>query len=335
MTIAKHCHIASWIAAALLLLFVLGAHLLPALLAGLLVYELVHLLAPRIRLKQLQGGSAKVAVVALIATLVVGGLTALIVGLVMFFRSGAESLPMLMQKMAEILESSRAMLPSALLQYFPANGEGVKESAVHWLKGHADELQTAGREAGLMAAHILIGMIIGAMVSLREVASDYVHGPLASAMIERASRLGDSFRRVVFAQVRIAALNAAFTGVYLAVILPLAGIHLPLAKTMVALTFLLGLLPVVGNLLSNSIIVIVSLSKSLDVAIGSLVFLVVIHKLEYFLNARIVGSQIRAAAWELLLAMLVMESVFGLAGVVAAPIYYAYLKDELAARKLV
>jgi hypothetical protein len=30
----------------------------------------------------------------------------------------------------------------------------------------------------------------------------------------------------------------------------------------------------------------------------------------------------------------VMESVFGLAGVVAAPIYYAYLKDELAARNL-
>lgn len=334
MTIAKNCHIASWIAAALLLLFVLGAHLLPALLAGLLVYELVHLLAPRIRLKQLKGGHAKVAVVALIATLVVGALIALIVGLVVFFRSGAESLPMLMQKMADILESSRARVPQALLEYFPANGEVVKESAVHWLKGHADELQTVGKEAGRMAAHILIGMIVGAMVSLREVASDFKHGPLASAMIERASRLGDSFRRVVFAQVRIAALNATFTAIYLAVILPLAGIHLPLAKTMVVLTFLLGLLPVVGNLMSNAIIVIVSLSKSLDVAIGSLVFLVVIHKLEYFLNARIVGSQIRAAAWELLLAMLVMESVFGLVGVVAAPIYYAYLKDELAAKNL-
>jgi len=28
----------------------------------------------------------------------------------------------------------------------------------------------------------------------------------------------------------------------------------------------------------------------------------------------------------------VMESAFGLPGLVAAPIYYAYLKDELAAR---
>ena len=139
----------------------------------------------------------------------------------------------------------------------------------------------------------------------------------------------------MFAQVRIAALNALFTALYLGVILPLLGIHLPLVKTMIALTFLLGMLPVVGNLASNTIIVIVSLSQSLSIAIGSLVFLVVIHKLEYFLNARIVGSQIRASAWELLLAMLVMESVFGLAGVVAAPIYYAYLKDELMAKNLI
>jgi predicted PurR-regulated permease PerM len=71
------------------------------------------------------------------------------------------------------------------------------------------------------------------------------------------------------------------------------------------------------------------------VAIASLAFLVVIHKLEYFLNAKIVGARIRARAWELLVAMLVMESVFGIAGLVAAPIYYAYLKDELAARGLI
>jgi len=73
----------------------------------------------------------------------------------------------------------------------------------------------------------------------------------------------------------------------------------------------------------------------LPVALASLGFLIVIHKLEYFVNARIVGSQIHAAAWELLLAMLVMEAAFGLPGVVAAPVLYAYLKAELAARELV
>ena len=335
MNIEQNSRIAAWTVVALLLFVALNNHLLPALLAGLLVYELVHLLAPRIRLKRLQGGKAKIAVIALIAALIVGGLTALIVGAAVFFRSDAENIPMLLQKMAEILESSRAMLPPSLVHYLPTNVDALKDTLVHWLKEHAGELQTVGKETGRMAAHILIGMIIGAMISLREVTEDHRHGPFASALIERASRLGASFRRVVFAQVRIAALNATFTGIYLAVILPLAGVDLPLVKTMIALTFLLGLLPVIGNLLSNTIIVIVSLSLSVNVALVSLAFLIVIHKLEYFLNARIVGTQIRASAWELLLAMLVMESIFGLIGVVAAPIYYAYIKDELSARKLI
>ena len=37
----------------------------------------------------------------------------------------------------------------------------------------------------------------------------------------------------------------------------------------------------------------------------------------------------------LLLVMLVMEAAFGIVGVVAAPIYYAYLKDELVSRGLI
>jgi len=100
-------------------------------------------------------------------------------------------------------------------------------------------------------------------------------------------------------------------------------------------TFVCGLIPVLGNLVSNTVIVLVSLSSSVFVAVGSLAYLVVIHKLEYFLNARIIGARISARAWELLIAMLVLESTFGLAGLIAAPIYYAYLKAELQARDLV
>jgi predicted PurR-regulated permease PerM len=44
---------------------------------------------------------------------------------------------------------------------------------------------------------------------------------------------------------------------------------------------------------------------------------------------------IRARAWELLIAMLLMETLFGIAGLVAAPVYYGYLKRELAAARLI
>jgi predicted PurR-regulated permease PerM len=210
-----------------------------------------------------------------------------------------------------------------------------KEQATAWLRTHADELQVVGKEAGRVTAHVLIGMIVGGMIALRDAIKDEHYKPFARAMAQRAWLFSDSFRRVVFAQVRIAAINAFFTGVYLAVILPLLGIQLPLVKTMIAITFVVGLIPVVGNLISNTVIVIVSLSQSLGVAIGSLAYLVVIHKFEYFLNARIVGGQIRANAWELLITMVLMEAIFGLAGIVAAPIYYAYIKSELRAHNLV
>jgi len=104
---------------------------------------------------------------------------------------------------------------------------------------------------------------------------------------------------------------------------------------MIAVTFVAGLVPLAGNLISNTVIVVVSLSHSLGAAAGSLVYLVTIHKLEYLVNAQIIGTEIRARSWELLLAMLAMEAAFGLPGLVAAPVYYSYLKDELAARELV
>jgi predicted PurR-regulated permease PerM len=325
--------IVSWFLAAAALLLVLWLHLLPALLAGLLVFELVHVLAPL--LQRLASERSRLAAVVVLSTLIVGLLTAAILGAAAFFRSDAGSLPVLLQKMADIIDSTRNALPDWLVDYVPADTDELRDSLTTWLRAHAPELRLVGAEAGRAFVHILIGMIIGAMVSLREALTDHVQKPLARALTERSERLGDAFRRVVFAQMRIAVVNTVFTAIYLVVVLPLAGVHLPFAKTLIAVTFVAGLLPIIGNLISNTAIVIVSLAHSPMLAFSSLLFLIVVHKLEYFLNARIVASQIRAAAWEVLLAMLVMEAAFGLAGVVAAPVYYAYLKNELADRGLV
>ena len=323
--------VAAWIAAAILLYLALHLGLLPALLAGLLVFELVHVVSERFTART--GG--KLAAVGLLATVVVGVLVAAMFGIVYFIKSDAGSLTRLMQKMADIIEASRDKMPAWILDLVPGDPEVLRGMTLEWLREHATELRAAGGELGRVIVHILIGMVIGAIVSLREARHVRSDGPLADALTERARRLGDAFRNVVFAQVRISLVNTAFTAIYLLIALPLAGYHLPYAKTLVVVTFLAGLLPVVGNLVSNSVILVVSLGQSPGLAIASLVFLVVIHKLEYFLNARIVGGRIHAAVWELLLAMLLMEAAFGLAGLVAAPVYYAYVKSELAARKLI
>ena len=129
--------------------------------------------------------------------------------------------------------------------------------------------------------------------------------------------------------------NTTLTATYLLLILPIAGVHLPLTKTLVLITFVAGLLPVLGNLISNTVIVVISLGVSPEIAAASLTFLVLVHKLEYFLNAHIIGSSVNASIWEMLLAMITLESLFGLPGLVAAPVLYAYLKQELLAARLV
>jgi len=332
MAVSRH-DVAAWVFAATALIGILALHLLPALLAGLLVYELTHRLAAR--LPGGLGSGRKTLALILLAIVVVLAVTGAIIGALAFFRSDQGSLTVLLGKMAEIIEGARDKLPAWLADKLPGNTDQIREAVGHWLREHAAELQTLGKEAGHAFAHILIGMVIGAMAALREACAQADSAPLATALSERIRRFATAFRQIVFAQVKISAVNTVFTAVYLAFALPLLGIHLPLTKTLVAVTFVAGLIPVLGNLISNAVIVIVSLSHSLEAAVASLVFLVVIHKLEYFLNARIVGAGVGAKAWELLVAMLVMESIFGVPGVVAAPIYYAYLKGELVDRGLV
>jgi predicted PurR-regulated permease PerM len=266
-------------------------------------------------------------------TLIVGLLiTAAVFGVMAFVSGGPLSVAALLQKMADVVETARTHFPAWIQAYLPASAADMESAASAWLREHAGELRRAGGTFGRTLAYVLGGMIIGALVTLSDSRADGTRGPLTQMVHERARLFAAAFRRVAFAQVRISALNTLFTGLYLIIVLPLFGVHLPLAKTMIAVTFIAGLMPLLGNLVSNTVIVIVSLSVSLYVAIASLVFLVVIHKLEYLLNAQIIGTMIRARAWELLLAMLFMEALFGVPGLIAAPICYAYLKDELAAR---
>lgn len=326
--------ITSWVFALLGLWLVLQAGLIGALYAGLLVYALVHMLAPQ--LAHIFGGkSALWVAVATLSTLIVVLLSLAVWLLVSFFFSEASNLTVLLKKLADLIEEARGQIPPWLAALLPSGAEALQQWLTQWMREHAAQATQIGQQTGRFLVQVLIGMVIGAMAALYDTTQVARFKPLAAALHERIGRLHTSFRQVVFAQVRIAAINAVFTGIYLAVVLPLAGIHLPLVKTMILVTFLAGLLPVVGNLISNTVIVVISLSSSLGVAAASLIFLVTIHKLEYFLNAKIIGTQINARAWELLAAMLVMEALFGITGVIAAPVFYAYVKHELQAVQLI
>lgn len=327
--------IAAWLMMAAAIVLTLTLHLLPALLAGLLVSQLVHLLAPRFVIGRLDHTWAKILVVSLITVVVLAALGGSTAAVILYLRTEG-GLAGLLSKMAEIIENSRELLPLWAAAWLPQGDQSVIRAAlVEGLRTHAMDIRKLSGAAGRGLIYFIAGLIIGSFVALREARPHLALAPLAEAMSERMERLGEAFRRVVFAQLRISALNAFLTALYLMVVLPSFGVHLPFTKTMIVVTFIVGLLPVLGNLISNAVIVVISLSHSLHVAAASLGFLVVIHKLEYFVNARIIGGQIKARAWELLIAMLVMEAAFGVQGVIAAPIFYAYLKKELSDRELI
>lgn len=326
---------ASYLLVAAGLLLAIGMHLLPALLAGLLVYELVQSMAPLLG-RRLAGDRARVVVVAALGVIVVGLLILLILGAISFLRSELGNPELLWQRqLMPLVDKARQQLPGVLVDHLPDSVDDLREGAMELARRHAGTLQLAGKGAVRAFAHIIIGLVLGAIIALSRTRPTSQMGPLAAALSRRCARLAEGFHNIVFAQIKISLINTVFTAIFLLGALPLLGIHVPLAKTLVLVTFIVGLLPVIGNLISNTAIAIAGLSVSLGVGIAALAFLILIHKLEYFLNARIVGTQIRARAWELLLAMLLLESAFGLPGLVAAPIYYAYLKIELEAERLI
>ncbi|HNQ10740.1 MAG TPA: permease, partial [Giesbergeria sp.] len=139
----------------------------------------------------------------------------------------------------------------------------------------------------------------------------------------------------VAAQFWIALFNTTLKAIFLLLILPLWNMSLPYTPALIGLTFVAGLIPIVGNLFCNLVLTLVGLSVSPAAAAACLGFLILIHKAEYVINAKVVGRRTHMGVWELLSVMFVAEAVFGPAGLVAAPLCYAYLKKELASLRLI
>ena len=124
------------------------------------------------------------------------------------------------------------------------------------------------------------------------------------------------------AQIVISAINTALTSIYV------FAVSLPHSMVVIGVTFLCGLLPVLGNLISNTIIVSISFTISPKMALAALVFLVVIHKLDYFLNSKIIGDRIKNPIWLTMLGLILGERLMGLPGMILAPVILNFLKVE-------
>jgi predicted PurR-regulated permease PerM len=103
---------------------------------------------------------------------------------------------------------------------------------------------------------------------------------------------------------------------------------MPYPFVLITVTFLCGLLPIIGNLISNTVIFCVGLTQSIQLGIIALSYLIILHKFEYFLNSRIIGGRIKNPMWLTLLSLLIGERLAGIPGMILAPVILNYCKLE-------
>lgn len=212
--------------------------------------------------------------------------------------------------------------------------ETLKTYVVDSLKAEIHYLRNVAQFAGTVSTVlllILIGIVIasslffGSQIDAYQTAGNprNLYSTCAAEIGTRFRDFYRSFATVMGAQITISFINTVLTAVFVLVI------GLPHAALVIAVTFLCGLLPIVGNLISNAIIVFLAATLSLKFALASLVFLVAVHKLEYFLNSKIIGGRIRNPVWLTLLGLVIGEELMGIPGMILAPVVLNYLRVEM------
>lgn len=330
---------ASYLLMAGALLLVMWRDLLPGLLCVCLGFLLTRALARWMGRPFRRGGSgsapprgAQVAAAALVMLL---PLALLVAGLTQsrgYVVTAPAQYQELLTYMARTVLELRQKLPPDIAAHLPEGAAEIQLVIANYLGAKAGALAMAGRAwlAGVLFAYV--GLLIGALAAVRVPGRER---PLVQALARRVSLFGEAFRQIVAAQFWIAAFNTLLTALFLLFVMPYWGLQLPYTPVLITFTFVAGLVPIVGNLVCNVVITIVGLSVSPLAAVACLGFLILIHKAEYVINAKVVGSRTQMGVWELLSVMFVAEAVFGPAGLVAAPLFYAYLKKELVAAQLV
>ena len=140
--------LAAQILTGLALIAVLKLGLLSALLSGLLIYELVHLVALKLNRVRVTHEVGKAVALILLASLIAVAIAVGGIGLLALLTGRSESLVVVLQKMAEVIETARSHFPPWTWDYLPANTDELEVVLSQWLRAHAGQLQQLGQNIG-------------------------------------------------------------------------------------------------------------------------------------------------------------------------------------------
>lgn len=295
-----------------------------------LATPLITVMAAYFALNTLSFGGRKWLGVGLFSMLLIGGF----LGMWFFSKHAYVALPEIVQttieKTADYAKERGVELPFT-------SWNDVKEMGMAKVKEKIVNLGLYARWAAVEVVFVIIGIVVAVSLYLSTqldigaepgADADNLYAAIGLEVAARFRTFYQSFSTVMGAQMIISTINTLLTSVFL------LWNGFPYVGVIIVMTFLFGLLPIIGNLLSNALIVGVGLSISPYTAVASLVFLVVLHKGEYFLNSKIIGNRIRNPMWMTLLALILGEKLMGIPGMILAPVVLHFIKVEASRNKV-
>src|SRR6266496_2351786 len=192
----------------------------------------------------------------------------------------------------------------------------LRTVALSEIKDRIANVGRYARAAFLQLAMLIIGLVVAVSLFISakwdadndpDVVKDSLYSAVVRELGVRFQTFYRSFARVIGAQILISTINTGLTAVFL------AWNGYPYIMVIIVLTFLFGLVPIIGNIISNT--------------------LIVIHKLEYFLNSKIIGDRIKNPMWLILVGLVLGEKLMGVPGMILAPVVLHYIKVEASRNK--
>jgi predicted PurR-regulated permease PerM len=210
----------------------------------------------------------------------------------------------------------------------------LKPKLFEWARTHAGESFDLAKRVGTNVVLLVVALVITLLVAHDRITSPSAGGRrldprnlwefLSEFLREKIGAFYGFFRQVMAGQVVISLINAGLTFGMLF----LLGIPHKVALTV--MVFVFGLLPVVGNLVSNTLVCVSAFLWTGPVqVVAALVFLVVIHKLEYFLNGKIIGHIVKLPMSITLMGLIVGEALFRISGMILAIPVILFVRAEL------
>lgn len=208
----------------------------------------------------------------------------------------------------------------------------LKVKMFAWLKSNIPQTLSYIQKVSMNVFLLILALIINFVMHYNSIKNNqkksYNDNTLLSYLLkftnDKILSFYNHFKTVMSAQLIISLINTVLTVGILLIL------QIPHKITLLVLVFICGLLPVIGNVISNTIICSAAfIWAGMWQVVAALIFLVSIHKLEYLLNSKIIGHFTSMPIYITLVSLMIGEMLFHISGMIIAIPTVLFIREEL------